>query len=150
MVTLSLAADPLSCANRCDEEYDVTKVCHCDFLCRKYENCCHDFIPVCSNFDTCEYRCGEPLNATVPAWTLRQPCRCNDGCTENCCKDFNNICAPGGCQATHSSLATQEYRVCGYEGVGEEECEIWSSHSCCWRDGGCIRRPKISDEDRSS
>ncbi|CAK8697236.1 unnamed protein product [Clavelina lepadiformis] len=79
---------PLSCKGRCNEKYNSANICQCNDRCRKYKNCCDDFIPICASLDSCANRCTERYDPNLP-------CQCNDRCREfrNCCDKFIPICA---------------------------------------------------------
>ncbi|KFP08116.1 Proteoglycan 4, partial [Calypte anna] len=76
-----------SCTGRCGEGFSREHVCHCDFNCHHYTECCPDFYKVCTVALSCKGRCFE-------AFERGRECDCDADCERygKCCPDYAKEC----------------------------------------------------------
>ncbi|KAG1963739.1 proteoglycan [Pimephales promelas] len=81
------SSNPNSCKGRCGEGYYRGSLCQCDHECLGLNECCTDFIDLCTTKDSCKGRCGEPFNRG-------NPCHCDIDCVpyKQCCPDYEGMC----------------------------------------------------------
>ncbi|KAK7150897.1 hypothetical protein R3I93_011982 [Phoxinus phoxinus] len=99
-------SNPNSCGDRCGEGYYRGSLCQCDYECLGLNECCADFLDLCTTKDSCKGRCGEPFNRG-------NPCHCDIDCVpyNQCCSDYESMCLM---EESSNEEMTNE------EGIGEE------------------------------
>ncbi|CAK0798869.1 unnamed protein product [Prorocentrum cordatum] len=94
-----------SCAESgCDVPFDPLRACQCNDECAEHDNCCDDFVDICSTArgadETPPPPGGDPDASCAKfgciGFVKENPCQCNAGCQQrdSCCGDFNRVCAP--------------------------------------------------------
>ncbi|XP_063796299.1 proteoglycan 4 isoform X14 [Pseudophryne corroboree] len=76
-----------SCDGRCGERYLRADLCHCDYNCMSYSECCPDYKSVCTTENSCKGRCHEGFIRGLA-------CDCDPGCKDfgKCCPDYESAC----------------------------------------------------------
>eukprot|EP00096_Caligus_rogercresseyi_P007750 TRINITY_DN2577_c0_g1_i1.p1 TRINITY_DN2577_c0_g1~~TRINITY_DN2577_c0_g1_i1.p1 ORF type:complete len:678 (+),score=95.21 TRINITY_DN2577_c0_g1_i1:124-2157(+) len=92
-----------SCSGKCHQPFSFKNSCQCNYGCEEYNNCCPDYVSLCSSLPppnntpkrptgasggkSCLEKCNQPFQR-------EDECQCNSNCNRfnNCCSDFNSTC----------------------------------------------------------